>query len=402
MSANNTANAVLTVTDSTVYSCGQGLASRNGDGQVTISETLLYDCRVAIYLDGKDIDDLPEIQKCTIDDCIVGVNKSPSDASTPNVDTCIISNCTIPLDLEIGATGNQILSFSCLWNNTNDPTDGTLYGSGNLINYDPVYLDEVGRDYSLTKFSPCINTGNPMLSDDPDGTRADMGAFPFTVEKTMVIQKLYNRFYRNLMQSSTNNNWIEDDTPVEEWLSDAFRDYCTDYGLYLRTRVVPTAAGEWKVNRSSIVPNYLQTAKDETAHRILSVQWQRCESGAITGVSDDSDDALFASTAHGLAVGDTIHIYDTYDVYGETEYYDGAWTVTDVPDADSFKVSTKDYNDSRTGTWIKTGEGYNRVPLTRRLKQDVELIVTDPGNPDEGDIPQGALFITWIMTPPRS
>ena len=60
-------------------------------------------------------------------------------------------------------------------------------GTGN-IDADPLFTDPANGDYSLswTNFpmadatkSPCIDSGNPASPLDPDGTPADMGAFPF-------------------------------------------------------------------------------------------------------------------------------------------------------------------------------------------------------------------------------
>jgi hypothetical protein len=50
-------------------------------------------------------------------------------------------------------------------------------GLGN-INDDPLFVDPEYNDYRLQWGSPCIDTGDPDPQyNDPDGTRADMGAF---------------------------------------------------------------------------------------------------------------------------------------------------------------------------------------------------------------------------------
>ncbi|HOF60271.1 MAG TPA: right-handed parallel beta-helix repeat-containing protein [Candidatus Latescibacteria bacterium] len=50
-------------------------------------------------------------------------------------------------------------------------------GTGN-INADPLFVNAAEGDYRLTAYSPCVNTGDPAGIPDPNGTRADMGAFP--------------------------------------------------------------------------------------------------------------------------------------------------------------------------------------------------------------------------------
>ncbi|MFH0765320.1 MAG: choice-of-anchor D domain-containing protein [Calditrichota bacterium] len=52
------------------------------------------------------------------------------------------------------------------------------WGDGN-IDADPLFVDPDHGDYHLTENSPCIDAGDPDSRPDPDGTRADMGAFYF-------------------------------------------------------------------------------------------------------------------------------------------------------------------------------------------------------------------------------
>jgi hypothetical protein len=54
---------------------------------------------------------------------------------------------------------------------------GNWPGMGN-INEDPSFINQALDDYRLLWGSPCIDTGDPNpIYNDPDGTRADMGAF---------------------------------------------------------------------------------------------------------------------------------------------------------------------------------------------------------------------------------
>ena len=47
------------------------------------------------------------------------------------------------------------------------------------IDADPLFVDPDNGDYHLTEDSPCIDSGDPESDPDADGTRTDMGAFPF-------------------------------------------------------------------------------------------------------------------------------------------------------------------------------------------------------------------------------
>ena len=55
------------------------------------------------------------------------------------------------------------------------------------IDSDPLFVDAEGDNYHLTEDSPCMNTGDPESLRDPDGTRADMGAF-FCFDNSFTIQ----------------------------------------------------------------------------------------------------------------------------------------------------------------------------------------------------------------------
>ena len=60
-----------------------------------------------------------------------------------------------------------------------------IWGEGN-IDEDPLFVDPDNNDLHLTFDSPCVDTGDPDSPEDPDGTRADMGAFPFFQSASMI------------------------------------------------------------------------------------------------------------------------------------------------------------------------------------------------------------------------
>ncbi len=51
--------------------------------------------------------------------------------------------------------------------------------SSTNIRANPMFVSVPNADYTLLSTSPCIDAGNPALGPDPDGSVADMGAFPF-------------------------------------------------------------------------------------------------------------------------------------------------------------------------------------------------------------------------------
>jgi len=57
-------------------------------------------------------------------------------------------------------------------------SQGVYPGVGN-INSNPLFTNSTLGDFSLNVYSPCIDAGDPSSPNDPDGSRADMGAYTF-------------------------------------------------------------------------------------------------------------------------------------------------------------------------------------------------------------------------------
>jgi len=117
------------------------------------------------------------------------------DSSNPSLVNVTITDNIADIPGPPSGYGGGIYSFnnsspsllnSIIWNNspqgssivtvTYSNIEGGCSGTGN-IDSDPLFVDPLNRDYQLTKFSPCIDAGDPASSLDPDGTIADMGAY---------------------------------------------------------------------------------------------------------------------------------------------------------------------------------------------------------------------------------
>lgn len=71
-------------------------------------------------------------------------------------------------DIFLSPGGNIIVTYS--------DVQGGWPGEGNIDSY-PLFVDPDNGDYHLQVGSPCIDAGDPNSPKDPDGTRANMGAF---------------------------------------------------------------------------------------------------------------------------------------------------------------------------------------------------------------------------------
>lgn len=99
-----------------------------------------------------------------------------------NYDVTALNNIIVnSLERGVGAIGPgnfSPLDYNNLWNN-NPNYDAGGIGGGNDVLADPMFVDLAAHDYRLRAGSPCIDAGHPdAMYNDPDGTRADIGALP--------------------------------------------------------------------------------------------------------------------------------------------------------------------------------------------------------------------------------
>lgn len=97
-------------------------------------------------------------------------------------DTSILWNNSQPVVATIAAGGSLVdVNYSDIEGGRNSfSLDGGDFnwGDGNITD-DPMFTRIGDIDYHLHEDSPCINVGSPDAAQDEDGSRADMGAFPF-------------------------------------------------------------------------------------------------------------------------------------------------------------------------------------------------------------------------------
>jgi hypothetical protein len=115
------------------------------------------------------------VNKNTITGNKIGIVNRSTSQQAPQihiVNTILWNNDT---DL-VGINPNEI-SYS-LFSTGLDTTENAI------VKVNPEFYNEVEHDFHLKSGSPCINTGDPASSPDADGSRADLGAFPYEIAAT--------------------------------------------------------------------------------------------------------------------------------------------------------------------------------------------------------------------------
>ena len=141
----------------------------------------------------------------TVTKCTISGNRAREHGGGVYVDnsTAILTNCTITRDTSswynsgglYANRANVALLNTILWKNVPSEivTDGggaisasysdirsdTVWAGMGNINFDPLFVDPDRDDFRLRAISKCIDAGDPSSPLDPDGTVADMGAFPY-------------------------------------------------------------------------------------------------------------------------------------------------------------------------------------------------------------------------------
>jgi hypothetical protein len=94
----------------------------------------------------------------------------------------IISYNTVGASIYIYGQADFAIRYSDIFGNAGgdwvDSIAGQFGINGN-ISANPLYADTAAGDFRLAPGSPCIDTGDPSSPHNPDGSRADMGAFCF-------------------------------------------------------------------------------------------------------------------------------------------------------------------------------------------------------------------------------
>lgn len=75
-------------------------------------------------------------------------------------------------------------SYNDVWGNTGGNYSDPIRPGEGSISQDPAFVDPDNGNYHLRDNSPCIDSGDPDLPADVDGSRSDMGCYPFVTIPT--------------------------------------------------------------------------------------------------------------------------------------------------------------------------------------------------------------------------
>lgn len=181
------AKAEVLIQNSTIQNTGTAISVTAEAGSVTIKNNLILSGSAIAIFDDVYNKATMLVQSNTIAKNRTGYHLARSSGRHILNSNIVVSNTDVGVEIGRNSTANEIeilsASYNNVWGNRNYDRYSykrdavfTLPGIGN-VNADPGFI--VVDEYKLGANSVMINAGDPALANDPDGTRADIGAFPY-------------------------------------------------------------------------------------------------------------------------------------------------------------------------------------------------------------------------------
>ncbi|MDD5594392.1 MAG: right-handed parallel beta-helix repeat-containing protein [Candidatus Margulisbacteria bacterium] len=180
-------NDTVRITSNTIYSSTRGIFVNTSLTSGSVTKNTIRDCtNYGIYVNQSNL----TIDRNTIVRSGVGVYADTGGGAGKNVNAKnnIIYNAGVRTSgiSQAGAVGTLTSTYNCVFGNAT-VYDGTVADKTGDITVDPTFIDTTGNNFNLMPASPCIDTGDPVTVLDPDGSRADMGAYPYDHRPTVQI-----------------------------------------------------------------------------------------------------------------------------------------------------------------------------------------------------------------------
>ncbi len=152
------------------------------NGEVTIAQCLFTDADIGVETKGSGASrPRTNIDRTTIANTKLGISARDKDA--PDPDVVITYNITNSI-IHVRSGGDPVrtdydpVDLHINYTSLAEPWDYAGSGDGNL-DAQPLFVDLAANNYHLDPSSPAIDAGDPAAPSDPDGTRSDLGYFPF-------------------------------------------------------------------------------------------------------------------------------------------------------------------------------------------------------------------------------
>ena len=173
------AGATARIENNLIVNCSKGISPRD-NGSAYINQNTFFGNDIAI--------------KC------YNTPSVSNDGGNAEIINCIFANSQTNV-LSIDSLSSCIVSYSLC-------DTEILPGDGNAnIMADPKFISIADNDFNLKDTSPCINKGNPNSPLDPDGTRADIGAYYFNLLQSSQI--IISEINYNSSEEFDPGDWIE-------------------------------------------------------------------------------------------------------------------------------------------------------------------------------------------------
>lgn len=152
----------------------KGISIGEGSQNVTVERNVIFDCGNGVAV--KD-SSTAVVDHCTIAFTGIGVHAFEKDAGLGG-GIVEVRNCVIDHSQELAVRADALSTMNVSYSLSGDQA---MFGEQNIF-ADARFTDKHNMQasgFQLSALSPAIDAANPNNPTDPDGSRADMGAYPF-------------------------------------------------------------------------------------------------------------------------------------------------------------------------------------------------------------------------------